>query len=272
MSNRVKQLVVSLAAAAALLASGAGPVGAQQITLDGSTGMLPLATDLVQAFKAKGSATTIEVGKGSSGSSAMRAVADGRLNLGLSSDPPGQTERAAGLQGIEIARAAIVFAVHASVSLPGLTTQQLCDIYARKIKNWKEVGGSDLPILPLTRPVDEFDPTIIKKHNPCFKEADGVLILPKAGDMAKALASKPGAIGMINITYVETSQGATRALVLNGVAPTPENIQSGAYPLFRRFFFVTKGEPAGAAAQFVAFVKSADGERVIRNTKAIPAK
>ena len=272
MSNRVRQLVVSLATAAVVLASGAGPVRAQQITMDGSTGMLPLATDLVQAFKAKGSTTTVDVGKGSSGASAMRAVADGRLSLGLSSDLPGEAERAAGLKGIEIARAAIVFAVHSSVSVPGLTTQQLCDIYGRKVKNWKEVGGSDMPILPLTRPVDEFDPTIIKKNNPCFKEADGVLILPKAGDMAKALASKPGAIGMINITYVETSQGASRSLFLNGVAPTAENVQSGAYPLFRRFFFVSKGEPAGATAQFVAFVKSADGERVIRNTKAIPVK
>jgi phosphate transport system substrate-binding protein len=271
-SNRAKQLVVSLAAAAALLASGAGPARAQQITLDGSTGMLPLATELVQAFKAKHGATTVEVGKGSSSASAMRAVADGRIGIGLSSDPPGEAERAAGLQGIEIARTAVVLAVHASVTIPGLTSQQVCDIYARRIKNWKEVGGADLSIYPLTRPADEFDPTIIKKHYACFKEAEGVLILPKAGDMAKALSSKAGAIGMINTTYVETSQGATRALVLNSVAPTPENVQSEAYPLIRRFFFVTKGAPAGPVAQFVAFVKSTDGERVIRSTKAVPVK
>ena len=272
MSNRMKHVALSLTMMAALLAGWAGLAGAEQITLDGSTGMLPLANELVQAFKTKHASVPIEVGRGSSGASAMRAVTDGRLNLGLSSDLPGEAERAAGLQGLEIARAAVVFAVHASVTIPGLTTQQLCDVYARKIKNWKEVGGSNLPILPLTRPVDEFDPTIIKKHNPCFKEADGVLSLPKAGDMAKALASKPGAIGMINITYVESSQGAMRALVLNGTAPTPEAVRSGAYPLFRRFFLVTKGEPAGATAQFVAFVKSADGQRVIQNTKAVPVK
>ncbi len=272
MSNRAKHAVLSVAITAALLAGWAGLAGAQQITLDGSTGMLPLANELVQAFKAKHAAVPIEVGRGSSSSSAMRAVADGRLGLGLSSDPPGEAERAAGLQGLEIARAAVVFAVHAAVTIPGLTAQQLCDIYARKIRNWKEAGGPNLSILPLTRPADEFDPKIIKKHTPCFKEADGVLVLPKAGDMAKALASKPGAIGMLNITYVESSQGAIRALVLNGTAPTPEAVRSGAYPLFRPFFLVTKGAPAGTVAQFVAFVKSADGERVIQNTKAVPVR
>lgn len=272
MSSRMKHLVVSLAATAALFAGAPGPAGAQQVTLDGSTGMLLLANELVRAFEVKHPSVPIEVGRGSSSSSAMRAVADGRISIGLSSDPPGEAARAAGLQGIEIARAAVVFAVHASVTIPGLSTQQVCDIYARKIKNWKEVGGPDLFILPLSRPADEFDPKIIKKHYPCFREAEGVLILPKAGHMAKALESKAGAIGMINSSYVENSRGATRALILNGAAATPENIRSGEYPLIRRFFLVTRGAPGGSVAQFVAFVKSPDGERVIRNTNTVPVQ
>ena len=272
MSNRVHQFFLSLAATAALLAGIASPAGAAQITLYGSTGMLPLTTELVQAFKSKQSATPIEVGNGNSNASPMHGVADGRLSLGLSSEPPGEAERAAGLRAIEIARVAVVFAVHTSVTVPGLTTQQLCDIYARKIKNWKWVGGADLLIVPFTRPADEFEPTIIKKQYSCFKEAEWVLILPKVGDMARVLATKTGAIGMINSTYIESSHGAIRALHLNGVAPTAENVLGGVYPLVHRFFFITKGVPAGPVAQFVAFVKSADGERVIRSTHAVPVK
>jgi phosphate transport system substrate-binding protein len=248
------------------------PVSAQQIMIDGTTGMLPLAKDLVQAFKAKNPSVSIELGRGSPSESAVRAVTDGRLGIGLSSIELGDAEHASGLQSIEIARTAVVFAVNGSVKIPGLTAQQVCDIYAGKIKNWKEVGGIALPIIPLTRPANETDPQIIKKQFPCFREGEGVLSLSRASEMAKTLSSKAGAIGMTNAIYVEESSGAIRALTLNGISPTPENIQGGSYPLVRRFYLVVKGKPTGDLGQFLAFVKSTEGQSVIRENKAVPVK
>ncbi len=271
--NSTVKFLASITLTAALVAGVLTPAQAAQIMMGGSGGMLPMANGLVRAFKAKNPSTPpFEVSHGTNSAVATRDVAEGRLDIGLSSRPLSDAERAAGLHSVEIARAPVLFAVHISVKVSGLTTQQVCDIYAGKIKNWKEVGGTDLSILPLSRPADETDTQIIKKLLACFKEGEGVPSLAKASDMAKALASKAGAIGFTNLTIVDKSQGAVRPLVFNGISAVPANLQNGSYPLVRQFFLVTKGAPAGPIAQFVAFVKGPDGARVIREDKAVPVK
>lgn len=219
-----------------------------------------------------GQSIRFEFGPGSSSVAAIRALSADRLDIGLSSQVVGDNERALGLRTIEIAKSAVVFGIHGSLGVSGLRTQQVCDIYQRKTKSWKEVGGPDLAILPLTRPPHESDPKIVREQISCFKETEGVAVLESAGDMAKVLAGRSGAIGMTNTTVVESSQGAIKALALNGVVSNPENLQSGAYPLARQFFFVVKGSPTGAVADFLAFVKSPQGQRVIRDNKASPVK
>lgn len=258
--------------AAALVAGAPGSAFAQQVTIDGSTGMFPIATELVQAFKAKNASAPIVLGRGSPSMTAMRDVADGKIIIGLSSDPLGEAERAAGLQSIEVARTAVVFGVNSAVTIAGLTSEQVCGIYSGRIKNWKDVGGPALSIVPLTRPATSFEPTMIRTHISCFKESREIISVPKAGDMAKALATNGGAIGMTNATFVAESHGAIRALAWNGAAPTRENIQAGSYPMVRRFYFVVKGAPSGTVGQFVAFVKGVDGQKVITETKAVPVK
>lgn len=264
--------IAVLCVALATIAGGWTPATAQTVSIDGSTGMLTIATELVQAFKTKKDSAPVVLGRGSSSSAAMRDVADGKIVIGLSSDPVGDAERAAGLQSIEVARTAVVFATHAGVNVSGLTSEQACNIYSGKIKNWKDVGGPALSIVPLTRPVKEFDPTMIRKHMTCFKEAAEIISVPKAGDLAKALATNNGAIGMTNSTLVAESQGAIRAVAWNGTAPTADNVQSGSYPMVRRFYFIVKGTPSGAVGQFVSFVKSADGQKAIAALNAVPIK
>lgn len=264
--------IVALAVALVVITSSRLPAFAEQVMIDGTSGMLPLTANLVQKFKAKNSSVPLEMGGGFSSSAAMRAVADDKISIGLSSEPVGDAERSAGLQSIEIARVAVVFGVHSSVSVTGLTSEQICNIYSGKVVNWKEVGGSSLSIVPLTRPVNEFDPTLIRKHISCFKESAGVVSLPRPGDMAKALSTKSGAIGMTNEIFVADSNGAIRSLAWNGVSPTLENVQAGSYPLTRRFYFVVKESPRGGAAQFLAFVKGVEGQKVITESKAVPVK
>jgi phosphate transport system substrate-binding protein len=90
--------------------------------------------------------------------------------------------------------------------------------------------------------------------------------------MAKALAETPHALGMTSMTVVEQSAGKVKALNLNGIAPTAENIKSGRYVLTRDFLFVTKSEPAGAVKKFLDFVLSPEGDRVIQANGAVPLR
>lgn len=249
------------------------PARAEQLSMNGASGMVPLAQELVRAFETRNGASPFAVGRGSSSGSALRAVAAGRLDVGLSSKLPSKADRAAGLESVEVARTAVVFAVHASVKgVTGLSRAQVCAIYAGKVTHWQAVGGPRLAILPLSRYPKSTPTKIVRKHVACFREGPGVLRLVKAGDMAKALASKPGTIGFTNLSVVQQHAGAIRALALDGTAPTPANLQSGAYPMIRRFFLITKGAPAGPVADLAAFVKSAEGARVIRASGAVPIR
>lgn len=90
--------------------------------------------------------------------------------------------------------------------------------------------------------------------------------------MAKGLAETSGAIGMTTMTVVEQSNRRVKALMLNGVAPSAENVKSGRYFLTRDFYFVIKGEPTPSLRKFLDFVLSPEGDQVITANGAIPMR
>ena len=95
---------------------------------------------------------------------------------------------------------------------------------------------------------------------------------PKAPDMAQALATSFGAIGMTTTTIVEQSAGRIKALSIDGIAPTAQNVQNKRYALTRDSFLITKGSPAPAVLRFLEYLRSSAGEKVVVANGAIPAK
>ena len=96
--------------------------------------------------------------------------------------------------------------------------------------------------------------------------------MARGGDMAKALTETPYSIGMTSMTVVEQSGGKVKALVLNEVAPVPENVRNGRYFLTRDFLFVTKADPTVAVKKFLDYVLSPEGDRVISDNGAVPLR
>jgi phosphate transport system substrate-binding protein len=250
--------------------------GAERIVLDGSTGMLPLAKALAAAYQQRSGSPQVETGTGLGTGARLRALEEGKIHIALASHGVKPEEaRRSGLKIIEVAKGAIVFAVNASVPLADITESQICVAYSGRINNWKSLGGEDRALALFTRPPTEVDPEVIRAKIGCFKdlkEAETAKVMARGGDMAKALAETPYALGMTSMTVTEQSGGKVRALSLNGIAPTPDNVKSGRYFLTRDFLFVTKGEPAGPVKQFIDFVLSAEGDRVIQANGAVPLR
>jgi len=250
--------------------------GEEKIVLDGSSGMLPLATVLATAYQQRASDPQIEIGKGLGTGARLQALTEGKIQIALASHgiKPEDVEKG-NLKVIEVAKGAIVFAVNANVPITNITEAQVCDIYSGKIRSWQPLGSSDSPIAVLTRPPTEVDPEVIRTKIGCFKELKEVetaKVMARGGDMAKGLAETPHAIGMTSMTAVEQSEGKVKALSLNGVPPTPEHVKSGRYFLARDFLFVIKGEPTPPIKQFLNFVLSPDGDRVILANGAVPLR
>lgn len=273
MANSFSKWIAGLSLSALLAASAHGQT-ADKIVIDGSTGVLPLAESLARAFQDRNPGVTVELGEGLGTKARIQALAEGKIDVAVASHGLNADEISrSGLAAHEIAQTAVVFGVPAAVPVANLTAQQICDVYAGKITNWKALGGPDLEIAPRTRPDTEVDAEVVRANIPCLSELqmpERVKVMPKTGDMAEELAAAAGSIGMTSMTVVEQSQGKIKALSIDGTAPTAENVVRKTYPLVRESFFVTKAAPTPAVARFLEFTRSPAGEQVIRANGAIP--
>lgn len=256
------------------LAGAAHGQSAERIVVDGSTGVAPLVTALAKAYREQHPAAAVEIGKGLGTKARIKALADGTIDIAMASH--GLVADQLVRQGMavhEIAKIAVVFGVNSSVPITGLADNQVCDIYTRKLLNWKELGGPDLPVAPRTRPDTEVDTEVVRANVACLARLqmpEEVHVTPKSGDMAKELARTAGAIGMTTTTVTERSQGRIKPLALNTIEPSAENVRSGAYRLTRESFLVTKATPPPAVARFLEFIRSPEGKRVISASGAVP--
>jgi phosphate transport system substrate-binding protein len=256
------------------IAAAAHAQADERIVIDGSTGVAPLVAALAKAYRDKNPGAAVEIGEGMGTKARIRALAEGKIDIAMASH--GLVVDDLVRQGMivqEIAKVAVVFGVNAAVPVTGVAENQICDIYSGKLANWKDLGGSDLPIAARTRPDSEVDAEVARHRIGCLAQLqmpETVRVMPKAGDMAKELARTDGAIGMTTATVVSQSQARIKPLALNGIEPSAENVRSGAYRLTRDSFLVVKAGPAPAVARFLEFVRSPDGRRVIGASGAVP--
>jgi phosphate transport system substrate-binding protein len=260
----------------ATLGCGSTCAQTQRIAIDGSTGVMPLAAALAKAFEERNPATKVEMGTGLGTKARIAALSEGRINIALASHGLDLAELARqGLVAHEIARVPVVFGVNAGVPITNLSERQICDIYSGETRTWKSLGGPDLPIAARTRPDSEVDAEVARTSIGCLKAIampEGVKVMAKGGDMARELAATHGSIGMTTMTVVEQSQGRIRALSLDGIAPTPEEIDRKAYRLVRQSFLVVRNPPPPEVARFVEFARGSAGATVIFANGAIPVR
>jgi phosphate transport system substrate-binding protein len=78
--------------------------------------------------------------------------------------------------------------------------------------------------------------------------------------MMTSVAGDPNAIGYISLGSLDDT---VKAVSIDGVAPTAAAVKDGSYAIARPFNIVTKGELAAPAADFLAFIMSAEGQAVV---------
>jgi phosphate transport system substrate-binding protein len=260
----------------ALLAIGAHGQTTERIVIDGSTGGMPLAAALAKAFQEQNPGVTIEMGKGLGTKARLQALAEGKIDIALASHGLniGEITRQ-GMAVHEIANVAVVFGVNSTVPVVNLTAQQICDVYAGTISKWKALGGPEMQIAARTRPDSEVDTEVARDDIACLKDLkmpEAVKVMPRAGDMATELAATAGAIGMTTMTVVEQSQGKIKALSINGINPSAQNVERKAYRLVRESFFVIKTPASPAVTRFLEFTRGSTGHTVIAANGAIAVK
>ena len=208
------------------------------ISMVGSTSMEKLANALSEAFMEEYPDVTVTAEFVGSGAG-IEAVTNGTADIGNSSRSLKDEEKAAGVVENIVAIDGIAVCVDPANEVADLTKEQLTNIYNGTITNWKEVGGADEPIIVIGREAGSgtrgaFEELVDLKD--ACKYANE---LDSTGAVIAKVASTPGAIGYASLDALDDS---VKALSLEGVEATAENIKAGSYFLSRPFVMATKGE------------------------------
>jgi phosphate transport system substrate-binding protein len=252
-----------------LIASGACSRATQKgLTLAGSTSVQPFAEKWADAYQALQPQVPIHI-QGGGSTSGVQAAISGAAQIGMSSRLLTPDE-ASQVIAIPVARDGIAIAVHPTLPLGVLGLDQVRAIYAGEIKNWRLVGGRDLPITVITREEGSgtraaFEALVMDRK----RIVASALVQDSTGAVRQMVASDPAAIGYVSIGLVDTS---VKALRLGGVEPTEANIDSGKYPLVRPFLFVARSVQEGLAKDFVAWILGPQGRELTRREGLLPPK
>lgn len=87
-------------------------------------------------------------------------------------------------------------------------------------------------------------------------------IVNATSTMATSVAGNKHAIGYVSLGALSD---AVKALKIDGVIPSTDAVKDGSYKISRPFNVATKGEPTGIVADFLSFVMSPDGQKVVED-------
>ena len=238
------------------------------ISMVGSTSMEKFANALSETFMEKYPKVTVTAEFVGSGAG-VEAVANGSADIGNASRNLKDEEKAKGVVENIVAIDGIAVVVDPSNTVEDLTKDQLAGIYDGTVTNWKDVGGSDAPVVVVGRESRSGTRTafeeLLKLEDKC-KYANE---LDSTGAVMAKVASTPGAIGYVSLDVLDDT---VKALKLDGSEPTEENIKAGNYFLSRPFVMATKGEISeqnDLVKALFDFIHSEEGTELVKSVGLI---
>jgi len=285
--NAIVSLIVVLTVAMLMIPSGcrqqqpgsAQVPAATKMTIQqiGSTTLLDLANEWREDFNKTHPDVRLAVSGGGSGTG-IQALINGTAQIANASRPmtDGEKRRAAqaGIEPVEHIAAydGMAIIIHPSNPVDKLSIQQLSDIFSGKTKNWSAVGGPDKEIVLINRDSSSGTYQVFKE---LVVQMDGTAVdrdyAPEALAMqsnqmvVESVANSKTAIGYCGLGYLVPRVKPLSVTALGSreaVAPGPENVQDGSYPISRPLYMYTDGEPIGPLADYFQYVRG-PGQRIV---------
>jgi len=269
-----------------LLSAGLGLNADADMRVVGSASNLELMRNLVIAF---GTRTAIPVDLSGPGSlEGIHRVVKHKVDLAYTSFQLTEAQTASGLVGAPYCRDAVAVVVNPSNRTSGLTRAELKAIFTGNKSLWEDGTGVVVLIRDGYSGTRKFfEKKIIgeEEYVPAYvtveKKGEGMLLTPpftsfkppffplikRSQELLFSLSKIRGAIAYLSVGSIPRE---SRAVKIDGVAPTTDNIKSGQYLLSRTPMLVTLGKPAGEARQFIDFVLSSEGQQIVARMGYLP--
>ncbi|ODQ01182.1 MULTISPECIES: phosphate ABC transporter substrate-binding protein [Salinivibrio] len=250
----------------------------ETVSISGSTSVTEVMEVLAETYHQQHQDTYIEV-QGTGSSAGIKAAKNGTSYFGMASRELKASEKESSLKETVIARDGIAVVVNNANGVKNLTADQIAKIYRGEITNWSNVGGENKPIVLVTRDTASGTRGAFESIMGLKRKVNGMkvsAISQKAqvangnGVVKTIVANNPLAIGYISLGSVDDS---LKALSVDGHAPTTEAVAAGDYKVARPFLVLHKeGTTSAAADDFLNWVLSADGQKIVANQGYIAVK
>ena len=281
-------LCISLTACQFSNSPGGEPANPQtQTTIEnkGSDTIVNLALAWAEAYQSVDPSVSISITGGGSGTG-IAALINNTAQLANASRAIKEEERQAALaNGIDpyeivIARDAIAIIVNHANPLEQLTLQQLSDIYAGKINNWREVGGDDRPIVRLSRETNSGTHVYVLETVLRLGDAKSTLLfdprtllLPSSEGITTEVRDNPNAIGYDGLGYVTHEVKVLRIASDPAgpyVLPSAQSVNEGTYPISRDLYMYSNGAPQGLLKTYVDWILSPTAQEIVLDLGFVP--
>lgn len=241
----------------------------ERLTFAGSTTVQPLAEKLGEVYRQQNRNVELEIGAGGS-RVGIQAVQEGTADIGMASRELKEGEQTEGMEVYQIAVDVLAMIVHPSNPVEELSLEQLKGIYTGEITNWSEVGGEDVPIVPVIRETTSgtrgaFDEIVLGDEEPIETEDNTEVT---AGEVHAHVAESEGAIGYVGFGHL--SGDDVNVVSIDGVEPSPESAKDGTYKLKRPLQLMTGPLSRPLATEFIDFVLSEEGQKIVIDDGWVP--
>lgn len=263
-----KMILISIAALSFVFNANAQKI-------KGSDTVLPLSQKEAESYMKTNSSGSVTVTGGGSGVG-ISALLAGTTDIAQSSRKikfdERQKLRAGGktVKEVIIAWDALSVVVHPDNKVGRLTREQLEGIFTGKIKNWKEVGGADLKIIPYSRETSSgtyefFKESVLKNKN----FVNGIMSMPATGAIVQSVSQTKGAIGYIGLAYMNKSVKAIHVSYDGGktyTEPSVANAKNKTYPIVRALYYYYEAKSEAKVKSFIDYVLSGAGQKTVAET------
>lgn len=241
--------------------------GSVTISISGSTSVGPLMEKIQEKYEEENNNVTLEIQQNGSGAG-IKDVISGISEIGMSSRELKDEEKTS-VQGTTVAYDGIALLVNTENPVSNISLEDVKKIYTGEITNWKELGGDDSPIVVVSREEgsgtrDAFQEIVGYKSEELTKDAT---ISDGSGAVKTTVAGNKNAIGFASFEYIDNT---VKALSVNDIEPTAENVKAGDYKISRPFILVTKEDTLTENGQkLMDFVLSTEGQQIVEENKLI---
>lgn len=260
----LRSKTLSIVVVALLVFSGL--VLAEDLTIQGSSTVLPIAQRAAEVYMQDNSDVNISVRGGGSGNG-IAALIDGATDIADASRfiKMSEVENAVakGFYPVphRVAKDSIAVVVNKENPVSELTFEEIKGIYTGQITNWKELGGNDEEIVVVSRDSSSGTFAVFNDisndgnlDGQSLRVTNTALLQKSNGDVAGTVMSTPGAIAYVGLAYLE----GLKPLKVEGYGP-----KSSKYGLVRPLYMFTNGWPSGQSKKFIDFILSPEGQKIV---------